>query len=1000
MLLLSLVATTLIISPRQVQAPSSGTLPLVAIHVSEYTQAKWPYITWKYFQIYSIIEESLRSDGTPFIEITDAQIESGGLLTGTGSPKYPIFISLAAECISGLEAQKIKEYVQAGGFAYVGSSSWTRNQDGTPYTYVTPSGVTVVADSTWGPSYAAVNTIDGDSNTQWFMENDKYNSGTGLPINGPINITFTFDTAYEINKIELIQTNWTGNNYKTKDYEIWVSTDGTAWSKVAQDTLPNTDSIAQQTSFSPTNAKRVKIVITSVWVSQAANTGGLADFKAFTTGGATLPRPVPPPKYTFWLSQEMGLDSLPTYYESPSPNFGGLDRWNSWASIGMSGRGTLIESTVDNRLVNDAPKGVRLLWNSPSNYYTRPGDGSTHFAWATNSTGATVLATFESTEPNLAKAANGYKNITLIAYNNYGTGYFIYHSELGIPLAYGSWGPDTFTYAFFRRAIEWAFEANSVPLVKLAPWQYPMKAAFIMRLDCDGGIASIMDYVAIDEARNVHGEYYVVTNDAAGSVPDPASLLNQAISQGAIIGSHSSYHTGPDAQGYTDAVNNINGSLNQLETWIGFRPEIWVSPMYDAITEQSLQILNSSGILTAGEQGFGPFPHFAMSMETPGVHYGFVEMPLLEYFSDVPIDYQPILHCIVPFYGNCIDPNGTLAKAIDLTYDLGGLINIYDHFRGGLELRAFYIEYSQSKPDVWFTDSQDIYYWELKRSQVSIAPTYERGATDKIDVAVSGTADAGPFALDISIPWEYQTMQVKVNGVIVSDYEVTGEGVKVSCPSPSQVEILLDTPTLTMSPTGKTCRVYGETFAVAMNVSNEYEVTDFEFEIHYNATLLDYAGIAWSAWGSGTVSVDEVNGNITGVTSGANVSGVQTLITLQFNAAYYHMWKFEGRVPGWRNDQDGLIYFQWANLSYVDSPDKAYLRGGGQNKVNVGPDFVYSFSPIRGDVDNDGKVDIYDLRTVAALFKQSNIVYDLNGDGVIDIFDVVAIATNYGFGYP
>ena len=790
-LLLSLVGAVLVISPGRVQAQGSGTLPLVAIHVSEYTQAKWPYTSWKYFQMYSIIEESLRSDGTPFVEITDAQIEGGNLLTASGSPKYPIFISLAAECISSLEAQRIKEYVQAGGFAYVGSSSWTRNQDGTPYAYVTPCGVTVVADSTWGPSYVATNTLDGDSSTQWFMENDKYSGSTGLPINGPINITFTFDNVYEINKIELVQTHWSGNNYKTKDYEIWVSTDGTAWSKVAQDTLPNTDSVAEQTSFSPTNAKKVKIVITSVWVSQTANTGGLADFKAFTTGGATLPVPVPPPKYTFWLWQEMGLDSLPTYDDAASPYFGGVDRWNSWSSIGISGRGVLVESTVDNRLVNDVPKGVRLLWDSPSNYDVRPGDGSTHYAWATISTGATVLATFESTEPNLAKAANGYKNIPLIAYNSYGAGYFIYHSELGIPLAYGSWGPDTFTYAFFRRAIEWAFEANSVPLVRLAAWQYPMKAAFIIRTDCDGGISDMLDYVAIDQARNVHGEYYVVTNDAASSVTYPASVLNQAISEGAIIGSHNSYHTGPDAQSYTDAVNNIVGSLDQLQAWIGFRPEIWVSPNYDAIKEQSLQIISSCGLVTAGEQGFGPFPHFAMSMETPGVHYGFVELPVLEYFSDIQADYQPILHCFSFYTTNCNDPDGTMSKAIDLAYGLGGLIDIYSHFRpGNLQRRAFYIDYTQTKPNVWFTNSQDIYNWELKRNQVSIVPTYEHGSVDKIDVAVSGPVDAGPYAVDIKIPWSYQTIQVMVNGVAVSDYEVSADGVKVSCQSPSQVEYL------------------------------------------------------------------------------------------------------------------------------------------------------------------------------------------------------------------
>ena len=59
---------------------SSQTSPVVAINVSEYTQAQWANPSWKYFAIYGMLEEALKSDGTPFVEISDASIESGGLL--------------------------------------------------------------------------------------------------------------------------------------------------------------------------------------------------------------------------------------------------------------------------------------------------------------------------------------------------------------------------------------------------------------------------------------------------------------------------------------------------------------------------------------------------------------------------------------------------------------------------------------------------------------------------------------------------------------------------------------------------------------------------------------------------------------------------------------------------------------------------------------------------------------------------------------------------------
>jgi hypothetical protein len=939
--------------PIKVQGDTSPTLPKVAVHVSGYTDSKWIYTSWKYFQIYELLEEALRSDGTPFVEITDTEIESGGLLTDSGLPKYPILFSLSAECISSTEAQEIKEYVQAGGFAYAGSSSWTRKQDGTPYKIADAEHVSAVADSTWDtaggsgedPNYVASKTLDGDPNTFWLMDNNKYDPSTGLPVGDPINITFTFDVTYELQWVEVTQSSWTGNDYKTKDYEIWISPDGTSWSKAAQNTLPNSSAAVQQTAFSPTTAKKVRISVASVWVSQTANTGGLAEFKVVTTGTTPisidpssvaadstwdwpitpggdpryvpektldgdpnsqwftdnyvydsngLPNPVPininytftnihqinmveltqtcwtggggleyktknyeiwvssdgsswtkvaqntlpgthsavqqntfspisakkirititsvwesqvshaaglaefkayttggesipgPPKFTNWLSNEMGIDNLLTYHEPTNPKLGGQDWWNSWSYVGTSGRGVLVQSGVSHRLVDHVPKGRRLLWILPQTYNSRPSGSTQHFAWATESTGATVLATFEWTG-SVTWTSEGYRDIPLIAYKYYGSGCFIYHSEFSPLAGYGGFSVDSFTYAFFRKAIEWAFEANNVPLIRLAPWPYPSKAAFIIRLDGDGGPSDIMSYVAIDEARDVHGEYYIVTN----TVSDP-SLLTNAASHGAIIGSHSTYHTGPDSEGYSAAFNNIEGSLDDLESWLGNRPRIWVSPYYDAITEQAFQVIEATGLVSAGEQGVGPHPHFAMSMETEGKHYNFIELPTLEYFSDVMLDNQPILECDVPFYTNCNDPNGTMAKAIDFSYSMEGLIDIYAHFRSTSTIRrAFYIEYSKTKPDVWFTGSEDIYNWMLRRNHTSIAPTYESGSPDRINVAVSGPTDPGPFALDVTVPWSYETVVVKVNGVVTSNYENTGGKLRVSVGSPSQVEILL-----------------------------------------------------------------------------------------------------------------------------------------------------------------------------------------------------------------
>jgi hypothetical protein len=198
-----------------------------------------------------------------------------------------------------------------------------------------------------------------------------------------------------------------------------------------------------------------------------------------------------------------------------------------------------------------------------------------------------------------------------------------------------------------------------------------------------------------------------------------------------------------------------------------------------------------------------------------------------------------------------------------------------------------------------------------------------------------------------------------------------------------------------MTPTTKTCRKYGETFTISINMSNAYNVTDFEFEIHFNTTLLDYSSITWNGWGDGTLILDEPTGNITGSTSGTRLSGEQTLISIEFKAACYHMWK---DLLGWVNDQSGTIFIQWANLSYPSGPDLGYVKGG-LNQISVGPDFAYKFSPIQGDIDNNGVVEITDLRTVSAFYDLTSSTYNLTGDNTIDIFDLVVVGSNFGYAY-
>jgi hypothetical protein len=131
-------------------AQGQGTQPVVAIHDSEFTRSletmpasgatpngtgttsnQWWITQWHYFVMPDSVKEALRSDGTAFTVIGDSNIMAGVLTNADGSPKYPILISLGAEAMDDSEIVQLTNYVASGGFLFVGSSSFTRNTNGT-----------------------------------------------------------------------------------------------------------------------------------------------------------------------------------------------------------------------------------------------------------------------------------------------------------------------------------------------------------------------------------------------------------------------------------------------------------------------------------------------------------------------------------------------------------------------------------------------------------------------------------------------------------------------------------------------------------------------------------------------------------------------------------------------------------------------------------------------------------------------------------------------------
>ena len=127
-----------------------GTQPLVAIHDSELTRAlefmpasgatptgtgytgkQWFINQWHYFVMPDALKEAFKSDGTAYTVVGDSNILSGVLTNADGTPRYPILITLGSEAIQDGEIAALTNYVAAGGFLFVGGSSFTRNPSGT-----------------------------------------------------------------------------------------------------------------------------------------------------------------------------------------------------------------------------------------------------------------------------------------------------------------------------------------------------------------------------------------------------------------------------------------------------------------------------------------------------------------------------------------------------------------------------------------------------------------------------------------------------------------------------------------------------------------------------------------------------------------------------------------------------------------------------------------------------------------------------------------------------
>ena len=417
----------------------------------------------------------------------------------------------------------------------------------------------------------------------------------------------------------------------------------------------------------------------------------------------------------------------------------------------------------------------------------------------------------------------------LLATRQYGKGNFIYHGAIQPLLGYGGNDPSMYAYLIYRHAIEWAFDAANLPIIKLSPWQYAYDAAFIVTHDLDNDqakILSINDSALFEKTHGAKGDYFFNTGTIRSVMTGSnqsnaiAGLQSAVINNEASIGSCNGglqnpvvslpttsldyWNWGPDealdslttgtyANGKDYAQASILMSFQDIEGWLtgldngragcgsgGTCPRTWISPNFNSTREASLGILQELGsTVTAGEQKIGPFPFWTLSTQTTGTHYPYITLPLSDWYVGAAMTSM----------GGSIDGHTpeTMAAAVDFYHNLGALTNIYGHINStGSNMMGAYVQYAVAKPNMWAANAVGIYDWWIERSKVATSPSFTMiGDIAVSNVTIAGSTDTNS-SVEIDIPnWsnlDQGAIVVKRNGAPAikdTNYRVTGYGVKV-----------------------------------------------------------------------------------------------------------------------------------------------------------------------------------------------------------------------------
>ena len=267
---------------------------------------------------------------------------------------------------------------------------------------------------------------------------------------------------------------------------------------------------------------------------------------------------------------------------------------------------------------------------------------------------------------------------------------------------------------------------------------------------------------------------------------------------------------------------------------------------------------------------------------------------------------------------------------------------------------------------------------------------------------------------DPCYPYNYTSM-LKLNNTRMTD---SHESLITHTLKHGYFNILSVKPALTIEHEGKieTANwIVNETFTLDISIINIIKMKNFCIELGWCDGLeTDYQNVQVTSFLPQPHTVHELNINNTVLTVQIEtftekpaINGTGALLRVTFKTV--NPWS---SVPPYRLVDDRYLPENytckiWIMNGWIDVYCPDYRRMDLYNAsygVAVKNNFTYAFTPIPGDLNLDGEVDIIDLSTISRWtdFESGDPewadchCFDLNGDGGIDIFDIVIVAINLG----